>query len=61
MFTVTYSCRVEISQNLPDNTPIRSLEELTAEFKRMLENELFADMVVKVSYPIVRKTATPFD
>lgn len=61
MFTVTYSCRVEISQNLPDNTPIRSLEELTAEFKRMLENELFRDMDVKVSHAEVVKTASPFD
>ena len=59
---MTYSCRVDISQNLPDNTPIRSVEELTEEFKRMLENELSGgDMDVKVSHAEVVKTASPFD
>lgn len=61
MFTVTYSCRVEILQNFPDNTPIRSVEDLTAEFKRMLKNELFPDMDLKVSHAEVVKTASPFD
>lgn len=61
MFTATYSCRVEISQNLPDNTPIRSVEELTEEFKRHFENEFFRDMVIKVSHAELVKTASPFD
>lgn len=60
MFTVTYSCRVEISQNLPDNTALRTLNELSAEFKRMLKNELFHDMDINISDAEI-KTSVPFD
>ena len=60
LFRVIYSCRVEIAQNLPDNAPVRSLGELTAEFKRMLKNELFKDMDITISDDSV-KSSVPFD
>ena len=60
MFRVIYSCRVEIAQNLPDNATVRSLRELTAEFKRMLKNELFEDMDITISDDSV-KSSVPFD
>lgn len=59
LFRINYSCRVELSQDLPDNTHVKSLEDLTADFKRTLDG-LFSEIEVTISDDSV-KTSVPFD